>query len=145
MGGERVDGRGGGGNTAGAATGQNARISKRARVIAVADPRTQSVIVSAASGLMAQVRGMITQLDSNPAKKQKVYTYSLENADAQQVQTVLKEMFESTTARNNNRSSQNQNNVLQNRANQGQQSTIGTGTGSQTGGGIGSAQGVRRN
>jgi len=127
-------GRGGGGNTAGAATGQNSRISKRARVIAVPDPRTQSVIVSAASGLMAQVRGMITQLDSNPAKKQKVYTYSLENADAQQVQTVLKEMFESTTARNNSRTSQNQNNVLQNRANQGQQSTTGTGTGSQTGG-----------
>ena len=126
-------GRGGGGNTTSAATGQNSRISKRTRVLAVPDARTQSVIVSAASGLMAQVRGMIKQLDANPAKKQKVYTYSLENADAQQVQTVLKEMFESTTTRNNSRNSQNQNNVLQNRANQGQQSTT-TGTGSQTGG-----------
>ena len=126
-------GRGGGGNTTSAATGQNSRISKRARVIAVPDARTQSVIVSAASGLMAQVRGMIKQLDSNPAKKQKVYTYSLENADAQQVQSVLKEMFESTTTRNNSRTSQNQNNVLQNRANQGQQSTTTTGMGSQTG------------
>ena len=126
-------GRGGGGNTTSAVTGQNSRISKRTRVLAVPDARTQSVIVSAASGLMAQVRGMIKQLDANPAKKQKVYTYSLENADAQQVQTVLKEMFESTTTRNNSRNSQNQNNVLQNRANQGQQSTT-TGTGSQTGG-----------
>ena len=107
-------------------------MKKRARVIAVADPRTQSVIVSAASGLMDQVRGMITQLDSNPAKKQKVYTYSLENADAQQVESVLQEMFQSTTTRNNSRNSQSQNNVLQNRANQGQSSTT-TGTSSRTG------------
>ena len=84
---------------------------------------------------MDQVRGMITKLDSNPAKKQKVYTYSLENADAQQVQAVLKEMFETTTTRNSGQNSQNQNNVLQNRANQGQSSstTTTTGTGSQTG------------
>jgi len=125
-------GRGGGGNDNSGGTGQNARMKKRARVIAVADPRTQSVIVSAASGLMDQVRGMITQLDSNPAKKQKVYTYSLENADAQQVESVLQEMFQSTTTRNNSRNSQSQNNVLQNRANQGQSSTT-TGTSSRTG------------
>jgi len=76
---------------------------------------------------------MVAKLDSNPAKKQKVYTYSLENADAQQVQTVLKEMFESTTTRNNSRTSQNQNNVLQNRANQTQTGTSTTGTSSRTG------------
>lgn len=127
-------GRGGGNNTGTtAAAGQNSRIKKRARVIAVPDPRTQSVIVSAASGLMDQVRGMITQLDSNPAKKQNVYVYSLENADAQQVQTVLKEMFETTTTRNNSRNFQNQNNVLQNRANQSQSGTTTIGTGTRTG------------
>ena len=123
----------GGGNASTGGNDQNSRNKKRARVIAVADPRTQSVIVSAAGGLMEQVRGMIAQLDSNPAKKQKVYTYSLENADAQQVQTVLKEMFESTTTRNNSRTSQNQNNVLQNRANQTQTGTSTTGTSSRTG------------
>ncbi len=139
----RFFGGGGGNNTSTANAGQNSRIKKRARVIAVADARTQSVIVSAAGGLMAQVRGMITQLDSNPAKKQKVYTYSLENADAQQVETVLKEMFESTTTRNNSRTSQNQNNALQNRANQSQSGTsTTTGTSGQTGNRTGRTQGT---
>jgi type II secretory pathway component GspD/PulD (secretin) len=128
-------GPGGGGGNAGTGGGgdQNSRIKKRAKVIAVADARTQSVIVSAASGLMDQIRTMVTQLDSNPAKKQNVYVYSLENADAQQVESVLQEMFETTT-RNNSRNSQNQNNALQNRANQSQQGTTTTGTGTRAGG-----------
>jgi len=119
----------GGNNNASTGGDQNSRIKKRARVIAVADARTQSVIVSAASGLMSQIKGMVTQLDSNPAKKQNVYVYSLENADAQQVESVLQEMFQSTTSRNTSRNSQNQNNVLQNRANQNQQSSTTTTTG----------------
>jgi len=133
-------GPGGGGNNSSGGNDQSQRIKKRARVIAVADARTQSVIVSAASGLMAQITNMIVRLDANPAKKQKVYTFSLENADAQQVESVLQEMFESTTSRNNNRNSQNQNNVLQNRANQNQQgttsssTTTGNRTGNRTGG-----------
>jgi general secretion pathway protein D len=130
-------GRGGPGGNNAASGDQNSRIKKRARVIAVPDPRTQSVIVSAASGLMQQIKGMVEQLDSNPAKKQNVYVYSLENADAQQVEEVLQEMFQSTTSRNNNRNSQNQNNVLRNRANQTQQgsTTTTTGrTGNRTGG-----------
>lgn len=135
-------GPGGGGNTGTGGGDQNSRIKKRAKVIAVADARTQSVIVSAASGLMEQIRTMVTQLDSNPAKKQNVYVYSLENADAQQVESVLQEMFETTTTRNNSRNSQNQNNALQNRANQSQQGTTTTGTGNRgggnrTGGGLG--------
>jgi general secretion pathway protein D len=125
-----------GGNSGGGGGDQNARIKKRARVIAVADARTQSVIVSAASGLMAQIRVMIAQLDNNPAKRQVVQTYSLENADAQQVELVLQEMFETTTTRNNNRNSQN--NALQNRANQNQQTgntgLTGNRTGNRTGG-----------
>ena len=127
-------GPGGGGNTGTGGGDQNSRIKKRAKVIAVADARTQSVIVSAASGLMEQIRTMVTQLDSNPAKKQNVYVYSLENADAQQVESVLQEMFETTTTRNNSRNSQNQNNALQNRANQSQQGTTTTGTGNRAGG-----------
>jgi len=127
-------GPGGGNSSAGGGGDQNSRIKKRARVIAVADARTQSVIVSAASGLMEQIRVMISQLDNNPAKRQVVHTYSLENADAQQVEQVLQEMFETTTTRNNSRNSQNQNNALRNRANQNQQ-TGNTGvTGNRTGG-----------
>jgi len=134
-------GPGGGDNNSGGGSDQNARIKKRARVIAVADARTQSVIVSAASGLMSQIKEMITDLDDSTAKKQKVYVYSLENADAQEVEQVLQDMFESTTTRNNNRNSRNQNNVLQNRANQNQQTgntTTGSRTGNRTGSSFGS-------
>ena len=110
-------GGGGGGNTA---VGQRPKLAdqERARSSPCRMRARQSVIVSAASELMEQIRGMVTQLDANPAKKQKVYMYSLENADAQQVQQVLQEMFENTTTREQQRNSQNQNNVLQNRANQ---------------------------
>src|SRR5580765_1001479 len=65
-------------NTA-AATSE--RMKKKGRVSAVADQRTSSIIVSAASEMMPQIGEMITQLDSSPAKKQKVFIYSLQNAD----------------------------------------------------------------
>ncbi|HEX5222598.1 MAG TPA: secretin N-terminal domain-containing protein [Verrucomicrobiae bacterium] len=129
-------GRDGGGNSGGGGD-QSARIKKRARVIAVADARTQSVIVSAASGLMEQIRNMIAKLDASSAKKQFVRVYSLENADAEQVEQVLQEMFETTNTRNNNRNSQNRNNALQNRATQQQQNNntgiIGNRTGNRGG------------
>ena len=135
-------GRDGGNGGGGGGGDQNARIKKRARVVAVADPRTQSVIVSAASGLMEQIRGMVTQLDSNPAKKQFVRVYSLENADAEQVEQVLQEMFETTNTRNNNRNSQNRNNALQNRATQQSQQNNNTGViGNRNGGNRGGGGG----
>ena len=87
---------------------------------------------------MDQIAAMIAQLDSNPAKKQNVYVFSLQNADPQQVEEVLQDMFQSSNARNTSRNSQ-QNNALQNRANQNQtssgnrNSTFGN-TGNRTGG-----------
>ncbi len=90
------------------------RLKKKGKVSAVADPRTSSIIVSAASELMPQIADMVAQLDSNPAKKQRVFVYNLENADVGQVQQVLQDMFD----RNNlsgNRSGANQNSALVNR------------------------------
>ncbi|MGC3961425.1 MAG: secretin N-terminal domain-containing protein [Verrucomicrobiota bacterium] len=116
-------GRGGGGNDNSSGNSQAQRIKKRAKVTAIADPRTSSVIVSATSGLVTQIEEMIKQLDANPAKKQKVYVYQVNPGDVSQVQQVLEDMFETTTS--NNRNSRNnsslQNNVLQNRATQNQQ------------------------
>ncbi|MBT5927095.1 MAG: hypothetical protein HOH33_10795, partial [Verrucomicrobia bacterium] len=91
------------------------------RVTAVPDPRTNAVIVSAASNLMTQIERMIKQLDSDSSKKQKVYVYSLDNADVDNVATILRGMFESQSSslnnRNNaNRSGQNNNNPLSNRS-----------------------------
>jgi type II secretory pathway component GspD/PulD (secretin) len=86
----------GGANTQ---TGASTRARQKGRVTAVPDPRTASLIVSAASDLMPQIAEMIAQLDANPAKKQKVFVYSLQNADVDSVQQVLQEMFQSQNSR----------------------------------------------
>ena len=46
--------------------------------------------------------------NSDPARKQKVYVYSLENADVQQVEQVLHDLFQTTTT-TSQRSTQQQN------------------------------------
>ena len=121
QGGFRFFNRFGGGNRGGQnATDSNSRSTKKGKVIAVADQRTSSIIISAASELMPEIAGIVNQLDSNSSKKQKVYIYSLENADVQQVEQVVRDMFE----RNNvqaNRNNQNQTSTLENRIRQSQQ------------------------
>jgi type II secretory pathway component GspD/PulD (secretin) len=114
----------GGGGDAG---GQNQRIKSRTKVTAVADPRTSSVIVTAAMEMMAPIEEMVKRLDANPAKKQKVYVYQVDPGDVTQVQSVLKEMFETTSNNRNTRNNNSlQNNVLQNRATQNQNSSAST-------------------
>ena len=96
-------------------------MKKMGRVSAVPDARTSSLIVSAASELMDQIAEMIEQLDSSPARKQKVFVYSLENADVQQVEQIVRDMFQRSTTQNN-RNNQNQNSALSTRSQQNQQS-----------------------
>ncbi len=68
-------------------------------IVAVADPRTYSVIVTASKEEMPGVAEIIAQLDSSSARKQKVFVYTLENADVRQVETVLRNLFQSANAR----------------------------------------------
>ncbi|GDY23568.1 hypothetical protein LBMAG56_49150 [Verrucomicrobiota bacterium] len=125
---------GGGGGAAGA-SGESDRAKKQSRVLAVADARTASVIVSASRDLMKQIEAMITSLDANPAKKQKVFVYSLENADVSEVETVLKALFESQSGRNARSTGTSPNNALTTRSGQSQSS--GTGSNRIGGGGGG--------
>jgi type II secretory pathway component GspD/PulD (secretin) len=122
------------------------RMKKKGRVIAVPDARTSSLIVTAAGDLMPQIAAMIEQIDSSPAKKQKVFVYSLENADVQQVEQVVRDMFQRSNT-GNNRNNNQQNSALQNRSQQNQQNqgpTMGQGgLGNQGGFGGGQGQGLR--
>ena len=133
------------GAAAGADTSSTAK--KKTRVLAVADARTSSVIVSAARGLMAQIEQMIQQLDNNPARKQKVFVYDLQNADPVQVQDVLRNLFENTQNQNRNRTTTTQTSALSTRSANSQNSTSSTsrngssGLGSGTGGGTGGGGG----
>jgi hypothetical protein len=56
---------------------------------------------------MPQIAGMVAQLDSSAARKQKVFVYSLENADPQELKNILQEMFQTTTTANRNTANQN--------------------------------------
>lgn len=106
----------GGGNRSSTTGNQNQRIKKRSRVLAVPDPRTSSVAVSAAQDLMDQIDGVVAELDSNPAKVKQVKVFKIENADAQQVLEVLQDTFQNTGQ--NSRNAANQNSALQNRSSQ---------------------------
>lgn len=110
-------------------------MKKMGRVMAVPDQRTSSLIVSASNEVMPQIAEMVAQLDSSPARRQKVYVYSLENADVQQVEQVLQDMFQRSNS-GMNRNSQNQDNALSTRSrnNQNSQGTT-TGAGNNRGGG----------
>ena len=95
-------------------------------MIAVADQRTASVVVSAAKELMEQIEGVIEDLDKNPKGKQTVRIYQLQNADPQEAQQVLSDIFGKNTTQNN-RNNTSQNDPLVNRSTtQNQQNNSGT-------------------
>ena len=97
---------------------QNQRLQQQNTVVAVADPRTNSVIVSASGELMSQIGKMIFQLDKDNSKKQKVYVYSLEHADTDNVAEILRGMFEDRlngVSRSITRQNNQRNNPLNNR------------------------------
>ena len=99
---------------------ESSRSQSMNQVTAVPDPRTNSLIVWAAANMMPQLERMIQQLDSSNSRQQKVFVYNLDNADVDNVATILRGMFESQSTmmnnRNNaNRSGLNTNNQLNNR------------------------------
>ena len=107
-------------------------------LVAVADNRTSSVLVSAASDLMPQIAEMIAQLDEDASKKQNVYVIPLENAEVSDVLPVLQDMFNKNTSTRNNasRATQTGSSALSTRTqnqNQNQGRTTTSGTMGQTG------------
>lgn len=132
-----------GGNRGGNGSASSERAMKKGRVLAVPDQRTSSVIVSADREIMDQIGEMVKQLDSNPARKQKVYVYSLDNADPQQVQQVLRGLFESQNSnRRTQTQNQNQNSALTTRSTQQQNNLNRVGNTGFGGGGGGGGGGV---
>jgi len=79
-------------------SGDNNRAQKQSQVTAVADARTQSVIVMASKDLMPEIAGMMSQLDVPSSRDQKVFTYHLNNADPEEVAQILQSTFQSSTS-----------------------------------------------
>jgi general secretion pathway protein D len=131
---------GGRGRTTAATTGSD-RTKQMGKVLTVPDPRTSSIIVMASKTLMPQISEMIAELDSDKGRKEVVGFYDLQNANPQDVQAALQDLFNRNTRVNNN--NQNlllgNNNPLNKRIQQSQQTTSGTSSG--FGGGRGSSMG----
>ena len=106
----------------------NQRLKNRSQVIAVADPRTASLVVSATENLMRQIEQIIAELDANPHGKQFVQIYEMRNASPRELSQVLQDIFQRNTPANRN--SLTQTDPLQTRiSTQSQQSTSSTRTG----------------
>lgn len=112
------------GNTA--ANNTSDRTRKMGKVVAVPDPRTASLIVTASKTLMPQIAEMINELDSDRGKREMVGYYELQNADPQDVYQNLQDLFNRSTVRmqnNNQNTFLGRNNPLTQRQTQNQQST----------------------
>jgi type II secretory pathway component GspD/PulD (secretin) len=84
---------------AGRSTRGSSPTSRGTPVVAVADPRTFSVIVTASREALTEIGDIITQLDASSARKQKVFVYTMENGDVKQVEAILKNLFQTTNTR----------------------------------------------
>ena len=84
----------GGGQQNEAATGQpSTRALLAARVVAVPDPRTNSIIVTSSHDSMEEIALTVGRLDASDSKKQHVRIYTLQNADPDNVAAILRGMF----------------------------------------------------
>jgi type II secretory pathway component GspD/PulD (secretin) len=119
---------------------QNSRVQKQSQVIAVADLRTSSVVVTASKDLMTEIAGMMEQLDVTSTRDQRVFVYHMDNGDPQQALTVLQNMFQNNSTSRSGTSSSSSSSALANRETQnaatiGSSSTTTPSTGTGIGGG----------
>ncbi len=89
-------------NTNASSSGSNAE------VIASADQRTNSIVVSGPSETLLVIEQIIKELDSNPEQERQIFPYALKNANAANLMEILNNLFEqiqnlneANTGRNN--------------------------------------------
>ncbi len=83
-------GGGGQGQRTSTGTGASDRALMQAKVVAVGDPRTNSLIVAASEDTMIKVAETVNELDRTDAKKQHVYVVHLQHADPDILANVLR-------------------------------------------------------
>ena len=76
------------------ATPTSERKVTESKVVAVADTRTNAVIVSASQGTMEDIADVVERLDATPANVPTVYIYRLQNADAARAKEIIDSMFD---------------------------------------------------
>lgn len=119
-------------------------MKKMGNVVAVPDPRTQTLLVSASKDLMPQIEDMISELDDVSAGAVHVVRIPLQNAAPQDVLQIIQDIYPTG---NNSRSTTTQENPLLQRSQtvlQNMNSTgIGSGSTTTSSGGRGGAGGFQ--
>jgi general secretion pathway protein D len=69
-------------------------------VVASADTRTNSVVVSGPPDTLTVIAQIIKQLDENPAAERRIFVYPLKNANATNLMTILNNLFQEMQALN---------------------------------------------
>jgi general secretion pathway protein D len=82
-----------GGTNGGGSTNNNRSLGE-ADVAVVADTRTNSVVVSASPVTMVAIGKVVAKLDETPKNVTQIYIYHIENADLENLQTILEGMFD---------------------------------------------------
>ena len=137
---------GGGGARGGTAATANSsdRMKKMGRVLAVPDPRTSSIIITASKTMMPQIADMIAELDSDKGRKEIVGVFDLQNADPQDVYNNLQDLFNRSYVRQSGSANQNPNmgtaSPLWSRVRSNPQSTVNTSGTMGTSGGAGGSR-----
>ena len=67
------------------------------KVNASADDRTNTLVVSGPPDVLQVIESLVKELDSSPAEEQAVFFYNLKNAKAKNLETVLNNLFKTTT------------------------------------------------
>jgi general secretion pathway protein D len=82
---------------------------RNSKVLASADDRTNTLVVSAAPEVMKVVEGVVKELDSNPAAAQAVFVYRVKNGNSENLASVLNNTFGtgSGTSQTNSNSANN--------------------------------------
>ncbi len=62
-------------------------------VVASADSRTNSVVVSGPPETLEIIAQVIKELDENPEQERRIFVYALENANATNLMTILNNLF----------------------------------------------------
>ncbi len=84
----------GGGMMGGQPGGQTTGSSSDITVVASADTRTNSVVVSGPSETLAVIAQIIKDLDENPAAERRIFVYALKNGTATSLMTILNNLFQ---------------------------------------------------
>ncbi|HUS46706.1 MAG TPA: secretin N-terminal domain-containing protein, partial [Phycisphaerae bacterium] len=69
---------------------------RQQKVVAAADERTNTLVVSAPPDLLKVIDTLVKELDSDPTEEQSVFIYPLKNAQATNLETVLRQIFAET-------------------------------------------------